>query len=492
MYTIWASHSGTQQPLVDATEQAINEAECQIELLHFRKVFVDDQGNPVAEDMLKQNERIARLINDIGDSRGVVFFLCDEFVKSEHCLAELLAVLWHKTNNHFAVVRMNEDQSYIENLVQAITDPAIAQLVSKSLLRPDNYIKLSSEQIEETLRERLKDKIYTSDTNPESIMGSLKEYREGNVSKRPPFDVAAHYRLWQNYGDGSLLRKHFNTYDPITVDGKSDGKLLNYADYVATELFERDNVGAISQFLPNQLREFVTIHGAAGAASLASTQSVVRIFGGYFALMLFDKDWMAQQNCLESDRIQVNLRLPGSIHNPVFINVIVAGTAQKVPRITLADGELSGQDCILKLTDKVDIGSGKEPELRKAYYSKIVDSLWSVVCGDEAAPQDDKEETLLSHDNRTKLIGNFNLRFGKGANRLAYVEIDQPLINNLAPELPRYLDEYIKALNAMDEKDENINIPMVLYRIDQSASHVKGVATKISLLKEIIAIAEGK
>ena len=63
VYTIWASHSGTQQPLVDATEQAINEAECQIELLHFRKVFVDDHGNPVAEDMLRENERIARLIN---------------------------------------------------------------------------------------------------------------------------------------------------------------------------------------------------------------------------------------------------------------------------------------------------------------------------------------------------------------------------------------------------------------------------------------------
>lgn len=82
MYTIWASHSGTQQQLVDATEQIINETESQIELLHFRKVFVDEQGNPVAEDMLKQNEMIARLINDIGDSRGVVFFLCDEFVKN--------------------------------------------------------------------------------------------------------------------------------------------------------------------------------------------------------------------------------------------------------------------------------------------------------------------------------------------------------------------------------------------------------------------------
>ena len=140
----------------------------------------------------------------------------------------------------------------------------------------------------------------------------------------------------------------------------------------------------------------------------------------------------------------------------------------------------------------MEIGSGTETELRKAYYSKIVDSLWSVVCGDEAAPKDETEETLLSHDDRTKLIGNFNLRFGKGSNRLAYVEIDQPLINNLAPELPRYLDAYIKALNAIDEKDENINIPMVLYRIDQSAAHFKGQSMQISLLKEIIAIAEGK
>lgn len=498
MINVWASHSSAEQNLVDGVESSLVDSGLGIELIHYRKTFIDDEGNPYSEDQLQENEEIGRLINDIGDSRGVVFFLCENFLRSRVCLAELLAVVRHKYNNHFAVVRYDTSPDYVDKLVAAIQKTDVMELVNRSLIRRENYDSLSMDQVEEVLRTRLADKIYTSQPQAEAIKESLKGYKKANIRERPTFNMAAHYRQWVSYGEGRALREHFCTY-PSVASNDEGASSESYADYVARELFENGNISNFRQNLPLHLREYVEKNAIADDSGKLKRQALsdVKTFGGYFALLLFNREWVAQQNCLSADRVQVNLRLQDSKNNPVFINIIVAGVTEKVPRLSLSGEWLTGKDCLLKITDRVDIGSGTEKEKRNAYYRIIVDSLWLALYQDEAPSSDAdvKESTLLSKDNRGRLIGDFNDRFGKDSTRVAYVEIDQPVINSLAPELPHYLDGYLKELNADiadDNEEDNIDIPMVLFRIDESAPQFDGMRSKLSLLKKIIAVAEGK
>ena len=296
------------------------------------------------------------------------------------------------------------------------------------------------------------------------------------------------------------MKKHFNSYPPAPKEYDSD-RLIDHAEYIERELFSDRIVANVGQNLLVQLRDFVKTQEKMGAESYGEAITAVNNFAGFFALQLLDKDWVAQQNCLSADRIQVDLQIDESENNPLYMNIIVAGVAEKVPRILISDGLLSGGDRLLKLSDKIDIGSGTDEQKRAAYYREIVDSLWMVLY-EEKAPREStdlKEVTLLSEDHRSRLIGDYNIKFGGNSKRLVYLEIDQPMLNVGVPEMPRYLDDFLLELNtdiADDEQENNIKIPVLLYRCDKNAPQLKGlkkgVRSKISFLKEIIKIAEGK